>query len=482
MKAIVANVLFGGILGCLSYANSIQASPIAEDSTLNKLIVPSTQLPESSVTAIPVVTDSIDRALTINGLQSLNSLPHRQYYQWLEQHSVYGLDALPQVNHSTLTTDCWSNYCSRRESNIEQLSIPPKKTYRHQSKHANIVLGFHKTFWSKNPNKYWGITTIKHWGGDREKSHLPQTNYLNSAPILASGSSALTFSGGGNQNLLEFKNLDRDPNSQEFDNFRGGMTYHHGIANQLTMGVGFVYEDILTSFTQLTYKSDVLPIQTTVSVLAKDSATNFHSHIKFKPASNFVANYYGDYGDVESHKFKADWSIYPGLNLIAKANSKKESYSTGVKVALGSKSFSMTGTATLDLSENVQWKLNSKIGRFKLVHSSDRNHNNSELSSSLLDSTKLGWQCSAFVKYESQTKKADQNLTVWGARFHSQAKIGNNRHQWQFSVGYGISEQDTGWIADGAVALNPELLLKLKFQEISAVSDETKVKLQLSSN
>ena len=497
MKAIVANVLFGGILGCLSCANSTQASPLAKQSIPDRSTVPRrstrhvftssiplTQLPQSSVTAIPLVTNSIDRALTINGLQSLNSVPERGYHQWLEQHTIYNFDPQPQIDYfPTSATDCWTDYCSSLEPNIDRLFIAPKQTYRHRSKEADIVLGFQKTFWSnENKGKYWGITTVKHWGNDTKKSHSPQPNYINSAPILASGSSTLTLSGGGNQNLIQLENLDRNANvSQEFEDFRGGITYHHGVAEQLTMGVGFVYEDIFTGFTQLTYRSDILPIKTTLSVLAKESATDFHSHIQFKPAPNFVANYYGDYGDAEAHKFDADWGIYPGLNLIAKANSKQESYSTGVKVAFRNNYFSVTATAALDHQQNLQWKLNSQIGQFKFVHSSDRDKSNSELSNELLNSTKLGLQCSAFVKYQTrQTKKAQQGFTVLGGKIHSQAKVGD-RHQWQFSVGYGTSDHGTGWIADGAVALQPDLLLKLNYQEISAVSDETEIKLQLSS-
>ena len=485
MKAIVANVLFGGILSCLSCANSTQASPIAKRSISDKPI-PLTQLPQSSVTAIPQVVDSIDRALTINGLQSLNPATNRGYYQWLEQRTLQNFDPLPQVNYfQTSATDCWSDSCNRLEPNINRLLIAPKQPYRHQSKRANIVLGFQKTFWSNEERgKYWGITTVEHWGNDTEKFNPPQPNYINAAPILASGSSTLTFSGGGNQNLVPPENLARNANvSQEFEDFRGGITYHHGVAKQLTMGVGFVYENIFTGFTQLTYKSDVLPIKTTVSVLAKESAIDFHSHIQFKPAPNFVANYYGDYGDAEYHKIDADWNVYPGLNLIAKGNSKQKSYSTGVKLALRNNYFSVTATAALDQEQNLQWKLNSQIGRFKFVHSSDRDKSNSELSNELLNSTKLGFQCSAFVKYQTrQTKKAQQEFTVWGGKIHSQAKVGNNRHQWQFSVGYGTSNYGAGWIANGTVALKPDLFLKLNYQEISAVSDETKIKLQLSSN
>ncbi|MEL6493911.1 MAG: hypothetical protein AAFQ41_02145 [Cyanobacteria bacterium J06623_7] len=496
MKAIVANVLFGGILGCLTCAGATSAQPLTE---LNFAApgenLATTQPPQSRVTATNQLVDSIDRALIINGLQSLNTPGDRQYYQWLEQRRLENIEQSPQgnsrVNYTfpNAATNCWSNICDTSSSDLDSLLTKPQQAYRHQSSQANIILGFQKTFWSaENRGRYWGVTTVEQWGAKTpEQSARPQLNYLNSAPTLAAGSSALTFSGGGNQNLLKSPGLDFQSHvSPEFTNFRGGMAYHYGVAKQLTMGVGFVYENlenIWVGFTQFTYNSDVLPLKTTVSLLTQEATTDLHSHIQFKPAPNFVANYYGDYGDVEHHKLDADWGIYPGFNLIAKANSKQKSYSTGVKLALRHNNFSLTAMASLDKERNLQWKLNSQIGRFKFAHSSNPRKSSSELSNQLLDAHQLGWQCSAFIKYEtSQKHKSPQDFTIWGGKINSQTKIGNNQHRWEFSMGYGISDAGSGWIGNGKIALKSDLIMKLSYQEISAAADETKIKLQLSSN
>lgn len=504
MKAIVANVLFGGIFGCLSCANSTQATPVKQKSTPEKQTeeqIVSLQLSaKSSVPAIPQVFNLIDNVLKINdqveefpGFKSaVKSSLDKEYRQWLEHATSSRVNLPLQTNYFfpriAPETDCVLNFCDHPpEQKIQQLLSAPQQAYVHRTNEAALAVGFQKTFWpSKNQHQYWGITTVEHWGepwgnGNDQQIRPAQLNYINASPTLAVGSSSLTFSGGGNYNLANPAVLDQGFNAvQKFEDFRGGVTYHHGIAQQLTMGVGFVYEDTWVGFTQLTYDSDILPIKTTVSLLAKESGTDFQTHIRFQPAPNLIANYYGD---AQKQRFDANWGVYPGLTLIARGNSKAKSYSAGINIAVHNDFLSLSATAALDHEQNLQWQLNSQIGPLKFFHNSNQYQSNSELRSQLLNSDDLGVQCSAFVRHQTFAgKKEQQEFMVWGATIHSQTQVGQNQHQWSFDLGYGNSSRDHGWIANASVALQPDLFLKLGYQEISPLSDETKIKLQLSSN
>ena len=483
MKAIVAKVLFGGILGWLNCTNSTIANPVNPSANRANRSIVSAFSSQHKFSVIPQLYNALGSASSVNINDSYAF--NRKYHQWL---SSVAIDLnLPQSNRSLETfveKDC-SLFCDREAypNNRPQIEadLSSQKPYVHRSQSANIVLGFQNTFWSSKKPQYWGVTTVEHWGSSQQQSNPPQLNYINSAPILATGNSSLTFSGGGNNSLVTGNTLDRNRNStQEFKDFRGGITYHHGVTRHLTMGVGFVYEDIFASFTQLTYKSNILPITTTVSLVAKESDTDLHSHLRFQPNKNFLVNYYHD---GEEQKFDADLAIYPGLNLIARGNSRKKDYSAGIKVAIATNYFSLTATAALDREQNLQWKLNSQIGRFKFAHSSNKNKTDSELSTKLVDSTSLGVRCSSFIKYQtSQVKQEQEDFIVWGGKFNSPTKVSQNRHQWDFDLGYGISSHGKGWIANSSIALKPDLFLKLNYQETSAISDETKIKLQLSSN
>jgi hypothetical protein len=395
MKAIVANLLFGGVFGCLGWSNSAWAEPIPEKPSPNiphKLIFSAKLSSQTDLTDKPRIFSLVDRLLPI----SLN---------------------------------------------------------------------------------------VEHWRKDLDlKSGSPRLNYTDAAPILAAGSSkltfsGLTFSGGGNNHLETQSNLDQDEaNSWNFEQFHGGITYQRGLAKQLTMGVGFVYEDLLVGFTQLTYNSDIIPLKTTLSLLTKESATVLHSQVQLKPTQNFVVNYHSEEA---KHQFDLNWGIASNLTLIAKGDSQQDSYSAGIKVAVHDDFLGLSATAALDNNHNLEWQLSSQLGGFNIVHSYSQQKSSSELTSNSIDSG-FGFQCAAFIKYQTQSAKQEEFM-VWGGKLYSATKVKQNTHHWSLDLGYGSGAHGKGFIVQGAIALKPNLVLNLDYQEISAVSDETKVKLQLSS-
>lgn len=449
MKAIVANVLFGGTLGCLGWTSSAMANTknvnqpsldVSETSIVSAQIFSEEALPE-----IPQSFGLVDRILNINQLDSFHSVVNQEQQ-----------DSLPSG----------------------------KQPYIYDAEQVDLVLGFQNTFWSSgNQHQYWGLTTIQQWGESNPQElslpDLPELNYTDSSPVLATGSSALTFSGGGNKNLVTESVLNQDDPSQEFEEFRGGITYHRGVGSEVTLGVGFIYEDNVAGFTQLTYNSSILPLKTTFSLLVKESTVDLRSHLRFQPASNLVINYYNE---SETHKFDLNWGATSNLSFIAKGNIYTESYSTGVQIAVKNNFLSLSASAALDNNNNLQWKLNSQIGNFKLAYDSNQEKNSSELSTNLLDSKDLGFQCSAFIKYQSILKKEQEEFVVWGGKLHSTGKISPNQPFWTLDLGYGSGVHGSGLIVNSTVNLNPNLSLKLDYQEISAGSDDTKIKLQLSSN
>ena len=443
MKAIVANAICGGILGCLSWANASLAVPTTE------------QLPRSPSNSNPALSTNLKRGLATEPQQ-------------LEVDRIFRLDRQTK---------------SKSAIGGDRHAPSGKVPYIHQTEKIDLVLGFQNTFWSSSSNRrYWGITAVERWGkSDRLK--LSKLNYTESTPILATGSSSLTFSGGGERNLTPKSTLATDKyRSSEFEEFRGGITYHHGIANQIVVGAGFVYEDSLAGFTQLTYDSDILPITTTVSLLAKDSTLDLHSHVKFQPAPNFAFDYYHDR---EKQKFDLNWEVAPDLTLVGQGNSKNESYSAGIKVAIRDDYLSLTTTAELDNQSNFKWKINSQIGGFKLVYSSTQRQKSLKLNAKMFDLPELDLQCFNFVEYQSKFKKARdefEDFIVWGGKLQSASKIGRHRHLWSWELGYGSGVHGRGVIINSSVALKSNLSLKLEYQTISATSDDTEVKLELSSD
>ena len=455
MKAIVANVLLAGIFGCLSW------------------IDPAFTEPSNSPT--PTIPDRPLAAAKYSKRQKLPVIPQLSG-------SIDRVIELDKSNRFSLKVD-YGEYIFRDRpnwANIDRDFLTSKRPYIDRSEQIDLIFGFQNTFWpSQQKQKYWGVTTVKLWGQNEPPPNSSGLNYSNSAPTLATGNSALTVSGGGNDNSIEAAS---DSSTKYFSNseeFRGGVSYHHGVAKDLTVGAGFIYDNLLLGFTQFTYDSDLLPIRTTLSLLAKDSQINLHSHVHFEPAPNFVVDYYYD---EEKQKFDFNWDIFSGLTVLAKGNSKNKSYSTGIEVALRNDYLSVSATAAFDLDRNLQWKLNSQIGRFKFTYSNDNSKTSSELNTKVVDTSSLGFGCSVFVEYQTREVKNEQEeFMVWGSKLQSTKKVGANKHFWTLNLGYGSGERGKGLVVESAIAVSSDLFFKLNYHEISSASDDTAIKLELGS-
>ncbi|AFZ37356.1 hypothetical protein Sta7437_3872 [Stanieria cyanosphaera PCC 7437] len=399
-------------------------------------------------------------------------------------------------------------------SDSKPLSLE-KAPFTYHQQQGNLVLGFQNTFWSsENKEKYWGLTAVETWGAENNHN-LVQSN--SSFPSLPKGTSSLTVSGGGKKNLIEKTDV-----LGEFPDFRGGVAFQQGVSQDVTVGVGFVYDNLVLGFTQLSYKPSNLPLQTNISVKTGKEGIELHSHLNFKPSDNFVLNLYTDeqeqkfdlkwgvasgltltakgnseqdsleaaiasenfvlnfYTDEQEQKFDLKWGVVSGLTLTAKGNSKKDSLEAGIKFAVKNENFALNAIAGLDNQNNFQWNITSQFDNLKLAYVSNTFKTHSELSYDVLTLKDSGLICSLFVNYESrEIKKNDEYLTIAGWRVASGEKFGNHQNSWQFNFGYGVGSQGKGVVASAATAVSSDLFLKLTLQEVSVVSNELNFKLEL---
>jgi hypothetical protein len=457
MKAIVVNVLLSSVFCCF---------PISRPILANSSIVEDTQAAIPHNSAAKTLTEN--EQLTVNLI--FKNLFHRVFYVENQEQIQFFLNSdLQKIFDGNL------NY---NLDNINNQSFSLDKfPYTYQYSQSDLVLGFQNTFWpSHNNQKYWGLTTVEHWGENSQKQlNLPKLNYTNEAPTLSKGDSILTVSGGGNKNLV----VDSNDPSGEFEEFRGGVAFHRGVSNYATMGVGFVYEDLLIGFSQITLEDRDFPLRTTISFLTGTEGLEIHSHVRFQPAKNFIFNYYNN---PEKHQFDFDWGLIPGLNLTLKGDSQQKALSTGIKIAIEHEYLSFAAKAELDNTQQWRWQINSQLGPIQFIYATNTLKSNSEFNWQMIESESFEVQCSLFFKYETlQNRNQIDYLSIWGGRLHSQQKIDKTQYYWSIDLGLGSGSQGVGIIAGTSVALNPNLFIKLIYSEISTIADDTQIKFQLSS-
>ncbi len=455
MKLTLVNGLVGSIFCCLIWsppalANDLQQVPSEMPARLSASLFTSDRL-----SIFPFHVNLVENIISLEKQKGIDILLNRDNWLMFDPHINPNLILIKNRNIS-LTNDA----------------------YTHKNERGKVVLGYQNTFWpSQNGQKYWGLTTVEHWSKNNTQTvGLPTQNFVENAPTLPAGDSALTVSGGGKQNLVA-----DEKSPGEFEEFRGGVAFHRGVYQGVTMGVGFVYEDLWEGFSQLTFGGDRFPLKTTVSLLTGQKGLGFHSHVAFKPSDNFVVNYYQD---ETKQKFDLNWGMIPGLNFIARGNSKQESMTTGLKISLNSELFSLSAKAELDNNDSWKWNLDSSLGIFQLIYASNRQQKNSEVNLNLLKFESFGFQCTLFLKHETNQKKESEtaeSFLVWGGKLHSDDKFKGNNYRWALELGYGSGVHGHGVIASVSTVFQPNLRFKVTLEEISAVSDETKLKLQLSS-
>lgn len=469
MKAIVANLLWGSIFYCLSSNFSVLANSTVQEN----------RQPRESLAA---KTLRSDHQLFLTKFKQAPSfyggVPWIPYLNIDAQEVIYfaaptNQDYLKQI----IELDAW--YLNQDINTInlvrDQFLPEGRKSQIHQGERGEFVLGFHDTFWnSDNKDKYWGLTTVEQWGEEEvAELELKKLDYATTAPKLPEGTTTLTVSGGGKRNLLPKNDI-----LNEFEDFRGGIAYHEGLADNVTLGLGFVYEDFLSGFSQLTYQPDNFPLRTSISLRTKEAGVDFNSHLQLKPSQSFVLNFYNN---SETQKFDLNWDVVSGFTLIANGNTQQESLSAGARIAFKNELMSFLAKAELDSDNEVQWQIRSQFGSLQLIHVTNSDKSKSEIQYDIIDySGNFHWLI--FFKHEiKEIKREQEELAIWGWNFNSGEEVAKNRYSWEFELGYGVGSQGEGAIASATKAINPDLFLKFTYENISLKSDDTEIKFELTS-
>ena len=463
MKAIVTNIILGSFASAVSMEVPVRAE-VTTDSNLPPTTpaILSATLQYESIFVLPptLIWESEPLVYSI-------SLEDKEYVKNLIQYNYWQLDR--ELYYSGIDL-----------INQEVISLQ-KNPYLHGLAQEDFILGKHNTFWqSENQQKYWGLTTVKTWGNGEPDSSisLQKLNYMGAAPVLAPDSSALTISGGSQKNLVR----DNDRLVNELEDFRGGVAFHSSLDKEVTVGLGFVYENFLLGFSQLTYQPENFPLRTTVSLIQGKDGLEVYSHLKLQPSEEVVFNLYSD---EKEQKFDFNWGLVSGLTLTADGNSENESLRAGAKLDFKNDFLSFRAEAQLDNNNKLQWEVDSQLGNLRLKYATDALKNDTEVKYNFNSFQNSGFQYSLFVKNQTRQRrkgKDEETLAVWGWNIHSADEIAEDRYHWEINLGYGLGAKGEGAIAQFGAAISPSLSLKLSYEEVSLTSDDTIFKLQLDSH
>lgn len=289
---------------------------------------------------------------------------------------------------------------------------------------------------------------------------------------LPAGTSALVFSGGLRRN---FENQSLLGN---FSDFRGGIAQRWGLSENITVGVGGIYDDSPRGLAELFYRPANFPLQVAVSALS-GSKWDINADIRFDPTRNFRASYTAD---SFSNRFNIDWRIFRNIALFATTDSRSAT-SGGVQLNFSSKNAFTFARVSLDTENRLRWNLLQRLGRMELNQRGNEIGTLSELSYNFSrDSSLLNLGNSLLLSYETRSKNGFDNLMTMGWRYRSPKRASDGNYLWEAQLGYGIGSQGSGPIATLSTTVLPGILLRGRYQGVTVTSDRSSFNIDLVSS
>lgn len=287
---------------------------------------------------------------------------------------------------------------------------------------------------------------------------------------LSKGTSALIISTGLSQQS--------SPNNfiGKFQNWRGGVAYRLGVTEDFTFGAGVIYDKSFLGLGELFYQPTKFPVRVNASFLmgTENKGWDYNTNISFNPSPRLNFNFFSDR---LSQRFELNWQLLTGVGLKFNSNSRENTLIVGINLSQTSRDFYIFTNADIDNKNNLRWNLSSTLANFQITHRQNEIGTNTEINYKFSPNSPT--ENGLSLGYETFNANNYDYLSTFKWRYRSKYLFQEYRPLWEFDLGYGIGSRGNGLIASASTAIIPGLTLGLRYQEISATSDETSFKIEL---
>jgi Carboxypeptidase regulatory-like domain len=299
---------------------------------------------------------------------------------------------------------------------------------------------------------------------------IREANYSTVPGQLPAGASALVVSGG----------LPRDVETGNFasiKNFRGGVQGRWGLSENLTVGLGGIYDESPLAIAELFYRPTNFPLQVAVSTLTGDNWV-WNADIRYDPSPSLSAAFTGDR---LSRRFNLDWRVSNGFSLFANTDNLNGT-AFGAQFNFSGKDAFTFARASLDTENRLRWNLLQRLGKLELSQRGNEIGTLSELTYNLSQNRLFDAGNSLLLNYETRSQNRSDNLLTLGWRYRSEKRAIDGNYLWETQLGYGIGSQGSGPIATLSTTVLPGILLRARYQGLSVTANEGTFSIDLVSS
>jgi hypothetical protein len=301
---------------------------------------------------------------------------------------------------------------------------------------------------------------------------IRDASYTATPGQIPAGASAFIVSGGFGREFNSNRSL-----FGNFTDFRGGIAQRWGVSQDLTLGVGGVYDDNFKGLTELFYRPSNIPLQVSISSLVGNKLDTV-ADIRFDPSQNLNFSFFSDRF---SSRLNANWNLFRGVSLFANTDSR---FGTG-----GGLQFNFSGRNSytfarlgIDTENNFRWNLLQRLGKLELRQLGNEVGTLSELTLGLSAKSFNDLGHSLLLNYETRSQNLSSNLLTMGWRYRSEQRAVDGNYKWETQLGYGMGSQGSGAIASVTTTVLPGVLVRARYQGVSVTSDQSTFNIDLISS
>ncbi len=216
----------------------------------------------------------------------------------------------------------------------------------------------------------------------------------------------------------------------QWQDFQGGIAQRWGVSEDLTIGVGGIYDQTARGLADVFFRPNGIPLEVAASVLSPDQQGDWdiNANLRYEPTSNISLQFNSDRF---SQRLNLNWRIFPRLTVLGTYNSR-EGTAVGMQTGFSRRGFFTFARATIDDQNRWRWNATQRLGFLQLNHQGNELGFRSELNYNL-SRRFLGDGYSALLSYETRNLQRRDNLATIGWRYRSKARspIGSvSRSRW----------------------------------------------------
>ncbi|GJD21096.1 hypothetical protein RIVM261_060520 [Rivularia sp. IAM M-261] len=300
---------------------------------------------------------------------------------------------------------------------------------------------------------------------------IKEASYSTVPGQIPAGASALVVSSG----------LRREQNSESilgnFSEFRGGVQARWGLSENLTVGLGGIYDEFVRGMAELFYRPTNIPLQIAVSALSGDNWT-WNADIRYEPSSNLNAAFTSD---SFSSRFNLDWQVSSALGLFLNTDTRS-STAGGLQLNFSGKNAFTFARISVDTENRWRWNLLQRWGQLEFNQRGNEIGTRSEATYNLSNNQFFDSGSALLLSYETLNQNRYDSLLTLGWRYRSIQRAVDGNYLWETQLGYGIGSQGIGPIATLSTTVLPGVMLRGRYQGVSTTTDQATFSIDLVSS